>query len=282
MPASGTRIVTNNPIPNVRVRATALATYQPMDWVTPGGPPRWVHGGTQIVSMGCHQLEGRGEPDEMCDYEVTSYDPNLDLPDGDCVDFNSFEIHAQLEHKFVQSYTREELREYITAYSLLHRSRIVAKEAMTGYLTSANPSLISEADTITGLDTTVLGALAAVEDGLAARIGNGIGMVHMTPGVFSLLRGHFTVTGHRVVADAGYTGGAPSTGTVTAGESWIYGSGPIYLETTPVTDNGDTDASAFELTTNTGVIDIHQYAVLAFEPCSVVAAQIANINVSVS
>lgn len=293
MAVTGTRIETRTPLPEVRRRATALTTYLPMGWLSEQNPPRWVMSGASISTMGCQQLEGNGEPDDICDYTVTERDPNLTLPGdsepGDCIEFNPFEIYTQLEHKLVQGYSREELRQYMDDYALLHRSRIIAKETMTGYLTAANPSLVSVAETVTGLDTTVLGALAAVEDGLAARIGNGVGMIHLTPGIFTLLRGSFvfddnevrTITGHRVVADAGYTGGAPSTGTVTSGETWIYGSGPVYLETTMPEWNGDGPAG-FELTTNTGILDVLQYAVVAFETCPVVAARVADVSVSVS
>jgi hypothetical protein len=158
---------------------------------------------------------------------------------------------------------------------------------MTANLT-ANDSLVSVADEVTGLDLTAVGALAAVEEGLAQRIGNGIGMVHMTPGMLTILKGQLefdgnevrTVTGHRVVADAGYAGGAPGAGTVTEGESWIYGSGPVYLETTPVLFNGAI-AENYVMSTNTGTIDIQQYGILAFEPCSVVAAHVADSAISV-
>jgi hypothetical protein len=280
MPVTGYRTEIRNPLPQVRTLGVAAATYLPMDFVSVQERPRWGMHGVQLPTFGCPVPQGFGEPDELCDYTVTAREPNVDLNDADgCAEFNPFEVYFQLEHKFVQSYTRDELMTYLRAYAQLHRSRIIAREALTGTLTAAGPSLAGEADAVTGVDSSIKGALAAVEDGLAARIGNGVGMIHLSPGLFTLLGGSFDVTdteirtktGHLVVVDAGYVGIAPGGGAPTAGEAWIYGSGPVYLEATPTRYNGQ-DAEAFELTTNTGVIHFEETAVVAFEPCTVVAA----------
>jgi hypothetical protein len=277
---AGTRIEIRNPVPQVRTTATAAATYLPMEQIDDDGRPRWIRAGVALPTWGCPQLEGLGEPADICVPQESAFEPNMTLDDLDCADFGPFHVRVQLEHKFVQTYSREELVEFLQSFALLHRSRIIAKEAMTANLTS-NDSLVSVADTLTGIDLSAVGALAAVEEGLAQRIGNGIGMVHMTPGMTVLVKGALTAdgndlrtpSGHLVVADAGYAGGAPGAGAVTEGESWIYGSGPVYLETTPLLFNGAI-AENYVMSTNTGTIDIQQYGILAFEPCSVVAAKV--------
>jgi hypothetical protein len=280
MPVTGTRIEVRNPLPDVRTRGTAVATYLPMGFATPQTAPRWAGHGVTIPTNLCEVPVGRGEPDDICDYTVTARDPNLAIPgSSDCVEFNPFEVYHQLEHWFVQDYTRDELVQYVRDYFALWQSHIIAREALTGGLTSTSPALATEADVVTGLDTSATGALAAVEDGLAARIGNGEGFVHLTPGLFTLLGksivdsgdGYRTRTGHRVVVDSGYVGIAAGGGASSAGEATVYGSGPVYLAVTQPRFNGQ-DAESFVLADNTGVIHVEHAAVLAFEPCTVVAA----------
>lgn len=92
---------------------------------------------------------------------------------------------------------------------------------------------------------TLTKGLQLVESELAKRLHDMAGLIHMSPSLLhqAVLKGQFqleggewyTPTGHRVVADSGYRGMIAPTGQAqpAAGQTWIYGSGPIDYTLSP-------------------------------------------------
>lgn len=274
------------PVPGPRPWATALTTYVSAVGAAfdtgPNGAQRWL-GGIKFFPFGCQVLTG-DTVEDFCD-TIEPWEPNLLLPEDDddsCVVFEPFVINTIIENAPLTGLSDAELDTYAGLYSALARSLILAREVQTGSLTADNPSLVGEADTVTGVDTTAIGALAAVEDALGTKLSGGVGMIHMTPGMLTILNSggglqfdgtsYRTATGHLVVADAGYVNAAPSTGAVAAGDAWIYGSGPVFAKLGPVTTFGAT-GERFDRVHNKVTLRIEQYALAYFEPCSVVAAK---------
>lgn len=278
-----TIIKTPIPAPVVRPRtvSTALSTYIPLDDGVFSDSPevkRWLNG-VSFCSAGCAALLGETIEDPCADGSITALEDNVDLADDDAVvSFDAFVVDARVTAPVTSGPPESQIRALLQMRSALARSVVVAREALTGGLTTNSPSFVSEADTVVGVDGTPVGALAAVEDGLADKLQGGVGMIHVTPGMLTILNSggglvfdgedYRTATGHLVVADAGYTGGAPSTGAVTSGENWIYGSGPVFLKL------GDTRSfETLDWRHNVAVHRMQQYALLVFEPCAVVAAK---------
>jgi hypothetical protein len=270
------------PFPAPRIVGTALAEYFELDL-----DPHWPLAGVTFPAFGCDFPVGEA-PYDLCSATLVDRTVNIDLPDvddededadtGACVEFKPFTIPLHAEVSVVRGWSEAQLRDWARRKIELVRSAIVAREVLTGALATSEHSFIGEADTVTGLDTTPAGALGAVENGLAAKLGNGLGMIHVTPGLLTDLLSDAavfmdggswkTANGHTVVADAGYTGGAPSTGTVTAGAPWIYGSGPVGYKTA-IEDRGE---RIVNISRNKLVIVGAEWGVVAFEPCTVVAA----------
>lgn len=164
----------------------------------------------------------------------------------------------------------------------LYGSAAVANELVTGNI-STGISLAGEADVaVSGAQKLKVG-LAILENALAAKLGNGRGVIHVPPGLVALMEDVAqddtaleTATGHAVVADGGYTGKvSPDTGGASAGagEYWLYGSGPIYLSSsTALPEFGAMES--FDMVHNLWDYYADQYAVVWFDPCAVVAVRV--------
>lgn len=279
------------PAPPVAPRpwATAMTTYLPLtEGVFADGQAaqRWL-AGVQFAPLLCRALQGSVVPDP-CTTGDTPVAPNVFLPgqdedddDNPCVTFEAFVIDLLLEVPALRS-PSQDIEGFLAVHSALARSVILAREAQTGSLTDESPSFVSTADTVTGFDATAVGALAAVEDALATRLQGGLGMIHVTPGMLTILNSggglnfdgvaYRTATGHVVVADAGYANAAPSTGAVVAGRSWIYGTGQVMAKLGPVMTD-----SPFDIAHNVETHRVQQYGLVMFEPCSVVAAAVDDV-----
>jgi hypothetical protein len=85
-----------------------------------------------------------------------------------------------------------------------------------------------------------------------------------------------TPNGHRVVADAGYNGSAP--GGLVLGQSWIYGSGPVYYRMSELEMPGQWWES-FNRVHNDFVVQVVRYALYMFDPAFVVGGQ-ADVQTS--
>lgn len=262
------------PQPAPRTTGTALASYLTPQFLNEDPTPRWASPGVQFPPFGCASLSGRATEDE-CVYGEPDKVANLTFPGAsNCEVFRPFKIEVVMDFTTLQWVTQD-LTEFVQAHTALWRSAIIAREVLNAALTP-NESFFSSAANL-GAAGTPLQALARVEDGLAARLGNGVGMIHVTPGMYNLLvasgavEDFRTAVGTTVVVDAGYNGGQPPTGVVAANSGWIYGSGPVLLQTADLTANGR-PLVALKMSDNTAMIDVEQYAVVAFDPCTVVAA----------
>lgn len=109
---------------------------------------------------------------------------------------------------------------------------------------SGGASLASTADVVTSAAVPLKVAMALLEDHLGSVLHGGLGVIHLTPGLFTLAVSeglvdgdtHKTPTGHDVIGDAGHTGlvdpadgGAPGTN-----EKYIYASGDIWYATSAI------------------------------------------------
>lgn len=139
-----------------------------------------------------------------------------------------------------------------------------------------SPTLANSATVISAVPGDVAVAIAAVERGLADRLHGARGLVHLPVEVLALAGdavqfrdGQWeTRSGHRVVADAGYVGAAPSDESESSGVRWIYGSGPIGYTVGPLDDL----PPQVDTRRNQGTARSVAHAIFAFEPCTVVAA----------
>lgn len=142
---------------------------------------------------------------------------------------------------------------------------------------------------LSGIDRSLLGAMEVVEDALADLLDGGQGMIHLPAALLTAFQSggglrfitgadgisrYYTATGHVVVADAGYLGPSPIANGTVDGETWIYGSGPIFVHLDDqVRVDGFQALTSFD-TRNVATMYAYQHAIAIFEPCSVVAAAV--------
>lgn len=158
----------------------------------------------------------------------------------------------------------------------------VARELLTG-ATGSGPSLQSEVTDEVAGPVDLEDALYII-DQLLATVDNARGTIMATPGTFGLLANEYgideaggiftTPTGHYLVGDSGFDGGAPN-GDVTAGESYVYAIlGVPYFWLGPRKRIGDESAN-FTKDRNARSTVYTQDALVGFETCKVVAVNIA-------
>lgn len=109
---------------------------------------------------------------------------------------------------------------------------------------SGGASLASTANVVTSAAVPLKVAMAMLEDHLGSALHGGLGVIHLTPGLFTLAIAdglvdettHKTPTGHDVIGDAGHTGVVDPAdgGAVGEGERYIYASGDIWYATSAV------------------------------------------------
>lgn len=205
---------------------------------------------------------------------------------GNPVTFLPFRIDNAITCSDLGGFTQTQLENWILEETRSIESYDLARQVWgTG---GPNPTLRSTADDVTtGADQTPVGALAAVLSGMSRRLKGGRGLIHMAPAMLARLdsagvvhqRGDRleTVTGHRIIADDGYDGSGPSG--LNLGESWIYGSGPVYAKLSPPDAPGEWWES-FNEVHNDFVAQVSRYGIYVFEPDFVVgaAATVATTN----
>lgn len=273
--ALGMNISVPAPLPLPRPWATAVTTYTPLVGPEYEGT-RWLNG-VKFIPFGCEKIVG--DTFDPCVDRDTDFLEGL----GTEVEFEPFLAEVAVECSTISS-DGPELELYLRLHMALGYTSILGAQVERSAFTPGNPSLSSEAQVITSSDQSLLGALVMVEDALADLLDGGQGMIHMTPGLFVAFSAGggvrydangrpFTATGHFIVADAGYLGVSPMTDTVVAGETWIYGSGPVFYKTSPDIRWFD-DAQSVNLARNIRSVSVQQYGLAIFEPCSVVAAKL--------
>jgi hypothetical protein len=141
---------------------------------------------------------------------------------------------------------------------------------------------------VDGSAVTVHRAFARLEEYLAAHLINGLGFIHVSPGVLALAMregvvkfmdgGWQTATGHLVIADAGYSNATQPTGQSagTAESKWIYASGPVWYSKSDTDDiaGANTGGAAFNFAHNDHEAFTEVYGVVAFDPETVGAARV--------
>jgi len=277
-------VETLSPRPAPRQWATAMTSYVQAtgpEFGMVSGAKRWLNGIT-FKPYGCDKIigatlgDGTGDINVCGDDRLTEY-----LTKDPAVTFHPFVAEVAVESPLLCD-TLEELLLWVAAHSEVERSSILAGQVETAAYQTSNDSLASTATDVSGGDSSLMGALYYIEEGLADRLDGGAGMIHMTPGAFVLAAAGggvrydgdgrpMTQTGHFIIADAGYQGASPYAQAPVANELWIYGSGPVVAFMDPeVSIEGGFDA--FQYRTNEWKVDAEQYGIAFFDPCSVVAA----------
>lgn len=274
MAVAGMRTVIPTPGLAPRPWATAVTTYVPAPSID-----RWM-GGVTFTPRHCGPGEFVGGIVDPCIGRVDLVDEVVGFEDF--VHFDAFVLKGSFQCSPL-SIDGAELQAIANEATLMERSMGLAAEVERAALSGSNPSLASAADTLTSTDQTAVGALAIVEDALAQTLNGGLGMIHMTPRVFTILQGGGglmfeggvwrTATGHFIVADAGYTGPDPDAG-ATATESWIYGSGPVYFVLADSINVLGLPYENFNYVHDDLNVHVEQYGLAYFEPCAVVAAEV--------
>lgn len=246
---------------------------------------RW-RAGIKFASYGCAGLR-RSTP-EFCIGE-TPEDIDDDLTEGGLVEFGSFSILAT-ESCTTLDVDLAWLQGRLDARFAVMASEQVAAELMAGSnatiqapeeeaTTSPNFAEVATVVTTGPLETDVV--IAKIEEDLAERLHGGEGMIHMSPAVFSMVaadraifvNGQYrTRSGHLIVTDAGYVGQEPDGESPATNVEWVYGSGPVYYQLGPPRLRGPME-TAFDRTRNTIRARTVAEAVVAFDPCTVVAAE---------
>jgi hypothetical protein len=270
------RTVTQMPVVAPRPWGTALTSYIPSPSIT-----RWMGGVTWVPRHCDDDIFAHGIVDPCA---VRTNPAATDAWDATPVSFDPFLLHAHLETPVLCA-VGDDLQGYLNEITLIERGKAMAAEIETAALTGANPSLSSSAATpTTTTDYSALGALGLVEEGLAATLSGGQGMIHLPPRLLTALMASGAVGleggvlrspgGHRVVADAGTRGVPPDTTTVTAGQRWIYGSGPVYFVLADEINTLGAPWENFDYAHNVAGAHVEQYGLAYFEPCTVVAARV--------
>lgn len=164
-----------------------------------------------------------------------------------------------------------------------HISAAFAGELLSG-ASSGGISLSSEATAPASLAfgsaaVPVWKAVAVLEEELADRVANSVAWLHIAPGLLAQAVGSYglvldergrwiTPAGNIVVTDAGYNSPPPPAGqaAASAGESWVYASGPILHKATSMML-----ASDITITNNKVTAWVEGYGLLLFDPCMVSA-----------
>jgi hypothetical protein len=273
--ALGMNISVPAPAPLPRPWATAVTTYMPLVGPEYEGT-RWLNG-VKFTPLGCEKIVG--DTFDPCVDRETDFLEGL----GTEVSFEPFQAEVAVEWATIST-DGPELELYLRLHMTLGYTSILGAQVERSAFTPGNPSLSSEAQVIASSDQSLLGALVNIEDALADVLDGGQGMIHMTPGLFVAFSAGggvrydadgrpFTASGHLIVADAGYLGVSPVTDAPVVGETWIYGSGPVFHKASDQI-RWFTDAQSVNLSRNLRNVTVQQYGLAIFEPCSVVAAKL--------
>jgi hypothetical protein len=260
-------------------QAVDMYSTLPLDWVQgPDSGSRWLAGVTFVP---------RGISTSTV---VVAEDPcvlqnSFGTVQGftDAVTFRPFRVENAISCSTLGGFTQAELEPWIDAETRSVESYDLARQVWG--MGGPNPDLRDQADVVT-TDGTALGALASVVGALDRRLKGRRGLIHVSPdmqvrlaaaGAIANRSGEYqTPNGHRVVADAGYNGSAP--GGLVLGQSWIYGSGPVYYRMSELEMPGQWWES-FNRVHNDFVVQVVRYALYMFDPAFVVGGQ-ADVQTS--
>jgi hypothetical protein len=166
--------------------------------------------------------------------------------------------------------TYEQLNANVDEHFAHMISEALAREAMYGTGGSVHNFATDAVATDPATASTVLGAIAELEENLATAIGNTQGAIHMAPSALSYAIVNGTVNrrgdslyspgGHLVIADAGYQ-------TVEAGTtSVIYATGPVAFATGGQASRAQFDWEFNDWTTNQ-LLALHaEFGIILYDP----------------
>lgn len=166
--------------------------------------------------------------------------------------------------------TYEQLNANVDEHFGLMVSEALAREAMYGNGGSVHNLADDAVATTPSTATTVLGAIAEMEENLATALGNTQGMIHLAPSALAYAIVNGTVNrrgdllyspgGHLVVADAGYQEAEASTTSV------VYGSGPISYAVGDQSSQAAFDWEMNDWTTNQLLAIHQQFGIILYDP----------------
>lgn len=153
---------------------------------------------------------------------------------------------------------------------------------------SGGASLASTATVVTSAASPLGLAFALLEDHLASVLYGGLGVIHLTPGLYSIAMAlglvdpttSTTATGHAVIGDAGHSGAVePADGDAPGdGEKWIYATGDIWYQTSELkgilTTEGPDGGAVYALKNKNRPL-AERYAILVFDQNLVGAALVS-------
>lgn len=269
------------PKPTRRPWGLLLDNAAPLDV---GVGDRW-RAGVKFASYGCEGLRRTSLPFCLPDSET---DLDADPVNGSLIEFGSFSVYAteacstlDVDHAWLSGRLDDR-------FTVMVSEQVAAEVAggtnatITDPLTpgAQSPTFASEATIVTTgpLETDVI--IAMLEQELAERLHGGIGMIHMSPAVFSMVAADQAIrdgsqwrtrSGHLIVSDAGYAGVEPEGEAPVDRVEWVYGTGPVLVHVGPprLTDPAGTIGYTRNVVTGRAVAE----AVAVFEPCTVVAAE---------
>ena len=229
---------------------------------------RWLAGVT-LRPWGCSGFVPADA--DYCDFESDELDDFFDV--GENPVFDAFDIYNTESCSTLDSDISVLNARVETRWGVMVSEQVAAR---------LNLELAARATVATTgpVNTSIL--IAKAEEQLALTIHGGLGMVHMSPAVLSMvvaegsvdLRDGMWLTpgGHVVVADAGHTGIEPTGETLLDGTEWVYTTGAVLFGLgeprvpTKATEYLDRD-------TNTNTARIIGTSVVAFDPCSASAIE---------
>lgn len=242
-------------------------------------PVEQVGRGLTFTPYGCTPLERL--PVEMC--EDPAAEDDTVAPDGPV--FEAFGIRTT-ESCSALDIDLDWLNGRIETRWGATLSEALAAELATGENSGASPSLANSATVLTATEVEVDLVMAALEDGLADTLHGAAGMIHLAPYGFAavtnsewvdLVDGRWvTRTGHIVVSDPGYRGAVPDGESADPTVEWAFASGIVgYAIGKPYFTNQNAD-EYLDRTRNIVHGRKLATAVVAFDPCSVVAVSYAK------
>ena len=248
--------------------------------------PRWL-AGVSFNTLGCDPLQRIesiicGEVDDDSTKEAYGL--------GEVVGFDSFAIYDAKEGSLLCDVSERLIGDVMVRYPSMVSEQL-ANELMEGgsrpfdpLEPESNPTFVSAATAVTGGPFTPSEAIAILEQEAANVLHGAEATFHLTPRGFGSLTafdladgidapGYRTAQGHKVIADAGYTGAAPTTGSITADEYW-YMSGPVFWAMTQAAPLG-LPTERLDISINYQTEIFEAFAVVLFDPCAVRAVPVS-------
>lgn len=183
--------------------------------------------------------------------------------------------------------TGVELEDLLTTREREMKSWAFAR-TLIGSSTYAGLTLANQAHAPDGGYTagvSFLKGLQILENELADNLHNAAGLIHVSPGLLAAATAGgglvvadsevYTVSGHRVIGDAGYFKAAPPTGQAASTPNtseWIYASGPVQYDLSEEDPLDDPSFNSYtDIGTNTVTRFEQSWGIMIFDPCAVTA-----------